>query len=703
MPRTLPTWPFAAAFLLVVGAAHGGDDAKAAPATRPQPVKETLHGVEIIDPYRWLEDGKSKETRTWLDAQRRYTDSVLAPVPGREALKRRITELLRVDTTSAPSVHGGRYFFSKRAAGQELPVYYVRQGFEGPDEVLLDCNTLSPDKTVSAVPLDISDDGKLWVYGLRQGGEDETTVQLLDVDSRKDAGDKVAKARYFGVVLRADRSGFFYARMDKEGPRVYAHTLGKPAADDVYLFGKGYGPDKIISCSGTEDGRYLLLTVSYGSAARKTEIYVKDLKADGPVTPIVTDVDARFTGRIGGDTLFLQTNWKAPNNRIVAVSLKDPSREKWKEIVPEAKTTLQGFTLIDGKVYASYLDNAATRLKVFLPDGMALGAVDSLQLATLSVNGRWDSPEWFLTTTSFVRPPTIKRVGVRSRDGNLWSKLEVPFDSDAYVVKQVRYPSKDGTEIPMFLVHARDLKLDGSNPTFLTGYGGFNISRTPTFAATIALWVEQGGVFALPSLRGGGEFGEAWHQAGMLDKKQNVFDDFLGAAEWLVANHYTRPEKLAISGGSNGGLLVGAALTQRPDLFRAVVCSVPLLDMLRYQRFLVARFWVPEYGSAEDPEAFKWLAAYSPYHRVKEGTRYPAVLFMTGDSDTRVDPSHARKMAARLQAATASGPDRPVLLHYDTKAGHSGGKPVAQQIDDLTDEFAFLFWQLGVDPSSARR
>jgi prolyl oligopeptidase len=347
-------------------------------------------------------------------------------------------------------------------------------------------------------------------------------------------------------------------------------------------------------------------------------------------------------------------------------------------------------------MFARYLENVASSQKVFAADGRPLGDVKFPGIGTGGVGGRWDRKEAFLTFTSFVTPPVVFRYDTDTGAQDLWSRTEVPIDTAAFEVKQVHYRSKDGTEVPMFLVHKKGLVLDGNNPTYLTGYGGFNLSRTPTFAASVALWAERGGVYALPSLRGGGEFGESWHQAGMLAKKQNVFDDFVAAGEWLVANKYTRPEKLAIAGGSNGGLLVGAALTQRPDLFRAVVCSVPLLDMVRYHKFLIARFWVPEYGSSEDPEQFQTLLAYSPYHHVRPGTKYPGVMFVTGDSDTRVDPLHARKMCALLQSATASGPDRPVLLHYDTKAGHSGGKPVSKVIEDATDELTFLFWQLGV-------
>ncbi len=682
---------------LCLAVAASAQQASGPPPTRTDTIKETLHGTEIADPYRWLEDGKHPETRTWIDAQIKYTEAVLGRLPGRDALRKRISELVRVDTMSAPTVRSGHYFFSKRDASQDLPVFYVRHGFEGKDEVLLDTNTLSPDKTVNATQIAVAEDASLWVYGIRQGGEDETTIQVMDVATHKDLADRLPKARYFGVSLKPDKSGFFYSRMNaKEGPRVYYHTLGTDPTMDTEIFGKGYGPDKIINASLTADGRWLLLTVLYGSAARKTELYVKDVAKDGPITAIVNDIDARFAGRIGGDTLFLQTNWKAPNGRLLSVDLQAPAKEKWREIVPETKSVMESVSLAGGKLFVSYLENVSSKDKIFAADGKHLGDVPFPGIGTGGVSGRWESNEAFLSFTNFVTPNAIHRYDTDNGAQKLWFRPRVPFESEDFEVKQVRYRSKDGAEVPMFLVHLKKLKLDGGKPTFLTGYGGFNISRTPSYSALVALWVEAGGVYALPSLRGGGEFGEEWHRAGMLEKKQNTFDDFIAAAEWLIANGYTKPEKLAIAGGSNGGLLVGAALTQRPELFRAVVCSVPLLDMVRYHKFLVARFWVPEYGSAEDPEQFKYIHAYSPYHRVKAGTNYPSVLFMTGDSDTRVDPLHARKMAALLQSAAAAKSDRPILLHYDTKSGHAGGKPVSKTIDDMTDEFSFLFWQLGM-------
>ena len=572
----------------------------------------------------------------------------------------------------------------------------MRKGRQGLDEVLIDPHPWSPDHTTSATLLDVSEDGTLLAYGVRQGGEDEITVRLFDVEARRDLPDALPKGRYFGLSLTPDKSGFYYTRHTPEGPRVYFHRLGEDPARDREIFGRGYGVEKIITAALSEDGRYLLFTVSHGAGARRTELYLQDVARGGPILPVVTDIEARFSGEIAGDTLYLLTNWNAPRGRLLAVDVRNvAARDRWREIVPHSSAVITGFALVGGRIAVNHLENVQARVRMFDPEGKLLGEIPLPAIGSVSsVRGRWTSPEVFYAFSSFHIPTTIYRYDVNTGTSEVWAALKVPIRSEHFDVKQVWYQSRDGTRIPMFIAHRRDLKLDGARPTLLTGYGGFNVSLLPGFSARAVLWMELGGVYALPNLRGGGEFGEEWHRAGMLEKKQNVFDDFIAAAEWLIANGYTNPSRLAISGGSNGGLLVGAALTQRPELFAAVVCSYPLLDMIRYHRFLVARFWIPEYGSSDDPEQFKYLLAYSPYHRVKPGTRYPAVLFITGDADTRVDPLHARKMAARLQAATAS--DRPILLRYDTKAGHSGGLPLSKQIEDLTDELSFLLWQLDV-------
>ncbi len=675
-------------------------DLKKPPKTRRDNVREVLHGIELVDPYRWLENQNSPETRAWIAAQNEYSRPTLRSLPGRQQRMQRLTELLKVDVFRTPRERNGRYFFSKRLADQELFVIYMRKGLKGEDQVLIDPHPMSPDRTTSVNLEAVSRDGTLLAYGVRQGGEDEIAIKLLDVETRKDLRDRLPKARYFGVALKPDNSGFYYTRFGAEGPRVYYHAMGKDPADDREIFGKGYGPEKISFATLSEDGRHLLIHVVHGSSALRTEIYYQDLvqqgqdtAQQGPIVPVVNDIDAKFWGELGGEQLFLHTNWKAPKGRILAVELKNPARERWREIIPESDAVIEDVSLAGGKVFVNYLENVKSRVKVFEPDGehtadIAFPAVGSVS----EVGGRWESREAFFAFSSFHIPSTIYRYDVRKLRREVWARLEIPVESDKLELRQVWYQSKDKTWVPMFMLHAKGLKPDGSNPTLLTGYGGFNISRTPRFSASAVLWAENGGVYALPNLRGGGEFGEQWHKAGMLEKKQNVFDDFISAAEWLIRNGYTRPSKLAIGGRSNGGLLVGAALTQRPELFQAVVCGYPLLDMVRYQNFLVARFWVSEYGSSDKSEQFKYLHAYSPYHRVKPGVKYPAVLFVTGDGDTRVDPLHARKMTALLQAATGS--ERPVLLRYETTAGHSGGRPVSKTIEDVADELGFLLWQL---------
>jgi len=665
------------------------------PATRTDNVSETIHGVTITDPYRWLEDQNSPETRAWIDAQNKYTASKLEHLPVREQIHARLTQLMKIDTIGIPIARGGRYFFTKRRADQNQPAIYLRNGFNGTDEVLIDPNTMSPDQTTSVVIQDISEDGKLMAYAIRQGGEDEVTVKLMDVDSRKDLADSLPKGR-IGVSLKPDKTGFYYSRFTNNvGGKVSYHAIGSPVSNDVEVFGKGYGPEVFVGSNISSDGHYLFLFATHGSAGDKTEIYFQDLKSNGPIAPLVNDISASFTPDIAGDHLILLTNWNAPNGRVFDVDLKKPARDNWREIIPEGTAVIEGMSAVGGKIFVSYLENVATRIKVFDQTGKQVRDIAFPTLGSSSgMIGNWDRDEGFYTFSSFAQPATIYRYSVASGKQEVFARINVPVQSDQIEVKQVWYESKDKTRVPMFLVYKKGLKPNGNIPVFLTGYGGFNVSLTPSFSALAAYWAESGGIYALPSLRGGSEFGEKWHKSGMLANKQNVFDDFIGAAEWLIKNKYTNPSKLSIEGGSNGGLLVGAAMTQRPDLFQAVVCAYPLLDMIRYQDFLVARFWVPEYGSSENAEQFKYIYAYSPYQHIKKGEKYPAVLFVTGDADTRVAPLHARKMAALVQASTGS--DRPVLLHYNTKAGHSAGLPVSQQIDDQTDELSFLFWQLGM-------
>jgi prolyl oligopeptidase len=687
MPRIFPVLCLPLCYLAVLSAQ---------PPTKTEPVTETLHGVRVTDPYRWLEDQDNPQTRAWIDAQMAYTQAALAKVPQRARIRQRLGELMKVDAMIPPAVRKNRYFIQQRKAAENQYVLYFRQGLNGADRVLIDPNPLSTDHTTSVSLLDVSQDGTLIAYGLRQGGADETTLAFRDVDTNKDVPGVFPPARYYSVAITPDKRTAYYIKMLEQGPRLYQHAIGSAPGQDRIVFGEQFGASQLGGCQISDNGRWLVCQIYTGSSGDKSDVFAQDLRAGGPMQPVAVGIDAGFNVDVAGDRLYMMTNLNAPNWRILSVDLARPARENWKEIVPERKSVMDSFNLVGGKLAVTWLENVHSRVQIFDENGKP---IRELKLPSLGVAGgpygRWDSDEAFYTFNTIGQPNTIYRYSMSSGAQSVWFQTKVPFDPASIEVKQVWYASKDSTRIPMFIAHKKGLKLDGSHPVILTGYGGFNVSELPTFSATAATWMELGGVYALPNLRGGGEFGEAWHKAGMLANKQNVFDDFIAAAEYLIKDGYTKPERLAIWGGSNGGLLVGAALTQRPDLFQAVICGAPLLDMLRYDKFKVAKFWVPEYGSADDPEQFKVLYKYSPYHHAAKGTKYPAVLFVTGDADTRVDPLHARKMAALLQASTSS--DRPILLHYDTKAGHSAGLPLDRVIENTADELAFVVWQLGME------
>lgn len=665
--------------------------------TRTDNVKETLHGVELTDPYRWLEDQTSAETRAWLAEENKQTHAFLDKLPGRDALRKRATELTKVESSGLPSEHGGRYFYSKRLANQEQPVLYMRRSATAAEEVLVDSNTLSKDATAVANLYDVTPDGKLIAYGVHFGGEDEGVLHIMDTDTRKDVAAPLPKARYMGVAMTPDHRGLYYGVLKEDGPRVRYHQIGD-AGPDKEIFGAGYKKTDGISPNLSHDGRYLLITVWHGSAGDNNELHLLDTSKQAPIVALVSGVHASFNADFAGPDLIIQSNESAPKGRIFKASLTAPEKKNWHVIVGESSLNIESFTLAGGKIFVTYGENAATRIKIFDGSGSHLHDLTLPAIGSGYMSGRWSSDEAFLYFSSFHIPQEISRYSVSKETRQPWWRLNVPVDSSKFVVEQVWYPSKDGTKIPMFLVHLAGMKMDGERPVYLTGYGGFNVSLTPNFSNTAVMWAERGGVFALANLRGGGEFGEEWHKAGMLDKKQNVFDDFVGAAEWLVKNKYTNPSKLTISGGSNGGLLVGAALTQRPDLFQAVVCSYPLIDMVRFHKFLVAQFWTPEYGSSENAEQFKTLLAYSPYHHVKPGVKYPAVMVESGDADTRVAPLHARKFAALLQADSTSS--KPVLLLYDTDAGHSGGRSATKSVDDQVNRLSFLLSQVGALPAA---
>ncbi|MEK6609122.1 MAG: prolyl oligopeptidase family serine peptidase [Myxococcota bacterium] len=680
----------------------------AATRARKEVVVDEMHGVTIEDPYRWLEDDESAETRAFVDAQNAATRAALDSRPTRAAVKARLTELLSIGTLGTPAVRyskgrPARYFFTRRSGGENQPVLYVRDGLGGADRALVDPNALAADGTTAIDWWVPSRDGRLLAYGLSQGGTEDSTLLVRDVETGKDLPDRAEHARYSSIAWTPDGKGFYYARYPRPGDvpageelyhrKIYFMELGATPEDPLVYAPKDMKDWPSVALS--PDGRWLVVSVFQGWS--KSEVWLRDLaKRDAPFVPVAAGVEAIYEPEILDDLLLLRTNDGAPRYRVVAVDPRHPERARWREIIAQGDDVLDGMAIVGKRIVASTLAKAHARVRLFALDGAPAGEIPLPAIGTVvGIGGEWDGPEVFLGFESYAVPPTILRHDVRAAATDVWQRVEAPIDPSLFEVEQRSYASTDGASISLFLVHKKGLARDGTNPTLLYGYGGFNVSLTPTFSRTMSLFLERGGVYAVPNLRGGGEYGEDWHRAGMLGKKQQVFDDFLAAARWLIDQKITSPERLAISGRSNGGLLVGAAITQAPSLFRAAVCGVPLLDMLRYDRFLLAKLWIAEYGAPGDPEAFEWLRAYSPYHRVADGTPYPAVIFTTAEGDTRVDPMHARKMAARMQAATSSG--RPVLLRVERKAGHGAGKPLALQIEELTDEWTFLLWQLGLE------
>jgi prolyl oligopeptidase len=668
---------------------------------------ETLHGDTVSDPYRWLEDGDDPAVQAWTEQQNALTERWLASVPGRDAIRRRLDELLAIGAISAPAPAGGRYFYLRRDGRQNQPVLYVREGVHGEDRVAVDPNALDPAGTTALDWYYPSDDGRLLAYGLSRDGSEQSVLHVLDVENGTGLAERIDRTRAADLAWVPEGSGFYYTRYpapgtvpDGEEPyhrAIYFHRLGMDPDADELVFApreKEHWPGMSVS----PDGRWLVVSVA--RTFDQTDLYLGD-RAGGAVSPALVPVAENlpfsFDGEVVRGRLYLRTNLDAPTYRMYEVDPERPERGHWRELVPpRADAVLEGARVLGDRLALSYLERASSRLRLTDLDG---GLRQEVRLPTLGslfgLGAEWDGRELFFGFSSYTVPPTVYRLDVETGEQELWRRVEADVEPDRYDVSQVAVRSRDGTEVTMFLVHRRGLARDGTAPTYLTGYGGFNISMTPAFSRSLLLWLEHGGLVAIPNIRGGGEYGEAWHQGGMLGRKQNSFDDFIAAAEWLVRERYTRPERLAVAGGSNGGLLMGAVLTQRPELFRAVVIQVPLLDMLRYHRFQIARLWIPEYGSPDDAEAYGWLRAYSPYHHVQAGTAYPAVLLATAESDTRVDPMHARKMAARLQAATTSG--RPVLLRLEARAGHGAGKPLAKVLDELTDTWSFVFSELGVE------
>jgi prolyl oligopeptidase len=666
------------------------------PPTEAQPVTENIHGTALTDPYRWLEDGKSPATRAWIDAQMKYTNQYLSQVKIRPAIVNELTKLERVESYSIPMERGGNYFFKKRLADENQGSIYVRHGLHGPDERLIDATKLSTDQNTSVQINDISKDGTILVYGIRSGGADEQSVRIIDVAKGQELPDSLPSARYSGVQLSPDKQGLYYARFDPTGSLVFYHTLGSPAASDELIFGKSFegesfGPMELFGFEITENERYLMITVAHGVPAKRVDVYIKDLrKPDLPIRPVIHGIDSRFEPVNYGDDLYVMTDKEAPNYRVIKVQIADPEPSHWTNIVVEGKDVISGISIVGGKLFVTGLHDVVTQTRIFTLEGKQTGSIVYPTLgAATELDGREDSQEGFYSFESFIIPPTIYHYDVSTGKTEVFAKPTVPFASDRYEVKQVFYTSKDGTRVPMFISSKKGMKQNGKTPTLMFAYGGFLVNLTPTWNPEYAWWMEQGGFYAQSNLRGGGEYGEKWHQAGMFEHKQNVFDDFFAAGQYLIDEKYTSTPRLAIRGRSNGGLLMGVAMTQHPEMFGAIWCGYPLLDMIRFQNFLVGKWWTAEYGSADNADQFPYLLKYSPYQNVKPGTKFPAIMFNTGDSDTRVDPLHARKMTALVQADNAS--DRPILLHYQTVSGHSGGVSITQAINDTADELAFLW------------
>ncbi len=679
------------------------------------------------DPYRWLEDGDAPAVARWTEAQNAATRKALDHLPGRAALEERFGHLYSIGSLGAPvsrpnaagqagqtgktskAGQARRYFYTRRDGAQNQPVLYVREGLQGADRALVDVNRERADGTRALDWWFPSDDGRRVAYGTSDDGSEESLLRVRDLESGQDIGDQIPRTRACSLAWLPDGSGFYYTRYPKPGEvppgeepyhrGVFFHQLGNDPAHDLKIFGDGRDRTDWPGVDLSPDGRWLVVSVAQGWTKSEVHLYDRRATAGAPKPPFVVAAgeDARFdVVEVLDDRIYLLTTSGAPRGRILSVNPKQPARAHWREVVPEGDDVLERAVYFHGGLAVGFLHDAAARLSVFDRNGGARREVPLPGLGALTaLSGARDVAELFYGFTGFFAPTTIFEVRLGGATQSVvWRALEAPVDPAAFEVERVMVSSRDGTRVPLFLARRKGLPRDGTHPALLTGYGGFDVNMLPAWTPSAIPLLESGGTYALAILRGGGEYGESWHRAGMLANKQNVFDDFIAAATWMIEHRVTAADRLAISGGSNGGLLVGAALTQRPELFRAVVCGVPLLDMLRYHLFRIAALWIPEYGSPDDPVAARWLAAYSPYQHVRDGVKYPAVFLHTAASDTRVDPMHARKMAARLQAATASG--LPVLIQVESQAGHGAGKPLRKVIAELVDEWSFLFSQLGI-------
>ena len=705
---------FAWSSLLLTGAAHGANVPKNAalppsayPVTARTNQVDDYHGVKVADPYRWLEDDNAPATKAWVEAQNKVTFAYLEQIPERARLKQRLTQLWNFERYGIPFKRGARYFFSKNDGLQNQSVIYTLSSLEAEATVLLDPNKLSADGTVALSGLAVSEDGRHVAYGLATSGSDWQEWKVRDVATGQDLADHLKWVKFSGASWTHDHQGFFYSRYDEPAPgtqlsgvnyfqKVYYHRLGTPQSDDKLIYHRPDHKDWGFGGQVSDDGRYLVITVSEGTDP-KNRVFYRDLeRPEAPVVELLTDFDASYNFIDNdGPVFWFHTDLEAPRGRVVAIDTTKPQRANWREVVPQAAETLRGVNLLNRQFVANYLKDAHTVIRILQTNGQLAREIALPGIGTASgFEGRRDDKETFYSYTSFNTPPIIFRHDMTRGVSSVFRQAKLAFQPADYETLQVFYPSRDGTRVPMFITHRRGFAPNGHTPVYLYGYGGFNISLTPSFSVPELVWLELGGVYAMPNLRGGGEYGEDWHQAGTKLKKQNVFDDFIAAAEWLIKNHYTSSDKLAIGGRSNGGLLVGACLAQRPELYGATLPGVGVMDMLRFHKFTIGWAWTSDYGSAEAPDLFRGLYAYSPLHNLKPGVRYPPTLITTADHDDRVVPAHSFKFAATLQAAQAG--DAPTLIRIDTRAGHGAGKPTAKLIEEAADKWAFLVHTLGM-------
>jgi prolyl oligopeptidase len=675
--------------------------ALAYPVTKKVDQQDNYHGTMVADPYRWLEDANSAETHEWVDAQNKVTQAYLGQIPAREAIKQRLTRLWNYERYSVPYKEGGRYFYSRNDGLQNQSVLYTMTKLSDTPRVLLDPNTLAADGTVALSGTAVSPDGKLLAYGTAASGSDWNEWKVRDIATGKDLEDHLKWVKFSSTAWTHDGKGFFYSRYDepKEATKLadvnyfhklYFHKVGTAQSADTLVYDRADQKEWGFGAHVTDDGRYLLINATQGTA-HKNRVFFKDLaKPDAKVLPLIDAFEAAYEFIDNdGPVFYFVTDSKAPRQRIVAIDTRKPQEAHWKVILPESGQTLVSASRINNQFVAEYLADARSMVKVFDRNGRAVREVTLPGIGSAAgFNGKRGDTETFYSFTGFTNPTTIYRLDMKTGASGVLRQPKVDFDPAGYETRQQFFTSRDGTKVPMFIVSKKGIKLDGSNPTYLYGYGGFNISMTPGFSPANLAWMEMGGVYVMANLRGGGEYGQAWHEAGTLLRKQNVFDDFIGAAEWLIANKVTSPSKLAIGGGSNGGLLVGAAMTQRPELFGAAIPQVGVMDMLRFHKFTIGWAWTSDYGSSENPEQFKALVKYSPLHNLKAGGCYPATMITTADHDDRVVPAHSFKFAAAAQAAQAGG--APIIIRIDTKAGHGAGKPTTKQIEEVADRWGFL-------------